>query len=182
MKRLFWLLVLILSVTLLAACGKTAADTENTAGTGTFLSVAQDVFPEAPPMMTVVCGEESVTAWRGTYSWHVQLDGDLGRGKQADSMHPLDVSDIPVIAVGETTTVTLAFDVPQDAAVPMQSIIVRRYRIDADDYEDYETVTADGTALTLTAEDALYEVIASWDVSDGAYSGDAHYAFRTTRK
>ena len=179
MKRLFLLLVLLLSVVLLSACSENIAETENT---GMFLSVTQESFPEAPPMMTIVCGEESVTAWRGTYSWHVMLDGDLGRGKQADSMHPLAVSNVPVIAVGETTTVTLAFDIPQDAAVPMQSIIVRRYRIDADDYEDYETVTADGTALTLTAEEALYEVIASWNVSDGAYSGEAHYAFRTTGK
>ena len=179
MKRLFLLLVLLLSVVLLAACGGNSAASDST---GSFLSVTQEVFPEAPPMMTVVCGEQSVTAWRGTYSWHVQLDGGMGRGKQADSMHPLAVSDIPVVAVGETAAVTLSFDIPQDAAVPMQSIIVRRYRIDADDYEDYETVAADGAVLTLTAEEALYEVIASWNVSGGAYSGEAHYAFRTTGK
>ena len=179
MKRVFWLLILILSVSLFAACGGKAAVTESTAG---FLSVTQEVFPEAPPQMTVVCGEESVTAWRGSYSWHVLLEDGFRRGKQADSVHPLSSSAVPVIAVGETTVVTLTFDIPQGTEIPIQSIEVRRYRIDADDYEDYETVTTDGGALTLTAEDALYEVIASWDVSDGAYNGEAHYAFRTTGK
>ena len=70
MKKTLWLIFLSLCILLFSACGSdhaTASDTSD--GTGSFLSVTEKVFPDAPPTLTVVCGEESVTAWRGTYSW-----------------------------------------------------------------------------------------------------------------
>ncbi len=182
MKRMYRLLSLVLTVVLLTSCGGNSVQADPADGTGSFLSVTQDVFPDAPPTMTIVCGEESVTAWRGSYSWHILLDNGMGRGKHADSMHPLSALDgVPVIAADDGTEVTLVFEVPE-AELPVTSLEVRRYRTDAEDYEDYETVTVDGTTLTLTGDDALYEVIASWDVSDGAYRGTARYAFRAAEE
>lgn len=179
MKQMLWLLILVLSISLLTACGGNSAQVGTVDGTGSFLSVTQEVFPDAPPTMTVVCGEEQITAWRGTYSWNILLDNGMGRGKHADSMHPLTALDgVPVIAAHDGMEVTLRFEVSPETDLPVQSLEVRRYRIDTKNFDEYETVTVEGTALMLTEDDALYEVIASWDVSDGAYSGTAHYAFR----
>lgn len=173
MKRLFWLLVLILSVTLLAACGKTAADNENTAGTGTFLSVAQDVFPDAPPFLTVISDEESVTAWRGTYSWERVNALGIGQAVQADSMHPIDAAndfpeEFPVLRAKDGDSLQLHFDVPPD------SMSVRYY---PDGWDSY-----DPAAISYTSQfelrTGLYEIIAEWNKPSENYSGKVHYAFR----
>jgi len=183
MKRT-WISVILLAC-LLWLFGCTAEAPGETAATdsGVWLSVENETFPEAPPDLHVVCGGESVTAWRGSYSWHILLDDGMGRGKHADSIHPLSALDrVPVIAAEDGMAVTLSFEVPSIADLPITSLEVRRYRIDAEDHDDYEAVTVEEGTFALTAEDALYEVIASWDASDGAYSGDARYAFRTEGK
>ena len=183
MKRI-WISVILLTF-LLGLLGCTAETPGEAAATdsGVWLSVENETFPEAPPDLHVICGGESITAWRGTYSWHVLLDDGMGRGKHADSIHPLSALDrVPVIAAEDGMAVTLSLIVPSIADLPVTSLEVRRYRIDAEDHDDYEAVTVEEDTFVLTAEDALYEVIASWDVSDGAYSGDARYAFRTEGK
>ena len=184
MKMKLWLILLSLCVFMLFACGSDHGTTSDTTdGSGSFRSVTETGFPKAPPNMIVVCGEESVTAWRGTYSWHVLLDNGMGSGKHADSFHPLTAGDaVPVITAGDGAEVTLVFEIPAEVPLPLTSLEVRRYPADAEAHEDYETVTAEGGVLTLTEDNALYEVIAAWDVSDGAYSGTAHYAFRTAEE
>lgn len=183
MKRI-WISVILLTC-LLGLLGCTAETPGDAAATdsGVWLSVENETFPEAPPDLHVICGGESITAWRGTYSWHVLLDDGMGRGKHADSIHPLSALDrVPVIAAADGAEVMLTFEIPTEVQLQFSSLEVRRYRTDAEDYDDYEAVTVEEDTFVLTAEDALYEVIASWDVSDGAYSGDARYAFRTEGK
>ena len=43
-----------------------------------------------PPELVVVCGEEQVTALRGTYSWMYNNEDGTSTGVEADSAHPLE--------------------------------------------------------------------------------------------
>ena len=160
MKKTLWLIFLSLCILLFSACGSdhgTASDTSD--GTGSFHSVTQDVFPDAPPTLTVVCGEESVTAWRGTYSW--ETNNALGIGTPgsglavcADSMHPIDImKELPIVTAGEDCA--FVFDAPPD------SMTVRRYPLGMmPSYENYETIIVEGSNISLSEGAALYEVIA----------------------
>ena len=177
MKMISYLLVLIF-VCISTVTGCRAAVPTETDET----SISSINFPEAPLTLVVICGEDAVTAWRGSYSWHILLDNNMGTGKQSDSLHPLAALDsVPVLKIGNSQEVSLVFEVLPGTAVPVQTLEVLRYRIDTNNYDDYETVTLNGTALMLPAEDALYEVIVSWDISDGTHCGTARYAFRTEK-
>ncbi len=173
MKKTFWLIFLSLSVFLFSACGSHSENPDASDGTGSFHSVTQDIFPDAPPTLTVSCGEVQVTAWRGTYSWETHNALGIGQAVCADSMHPLDVmKELPMVTAGEDCA--FVFDAPPD------SMTVRRYPLGMmPSYENFETIIVEGSSISLSEGAALYEVIAKWEKSDETYSGDAHYAFRT---
>lgn len=172
MKLLSYLTVLVLiCVFVLTGCRLVSTDDIGAdSGTPTFV---QKSFPDAPPMLTVVYGEEQITAWRGTYSWETFNALGIGQAVQADSMHPLDdLTEIPVLTVDDDAV--FSFDAAPD------DITVRRYPLDGMvSYDTYETIIVDGSGLSLPDGAALYEVIAEWNKKNETYSGDAYYAFRT---
>ena len=173
MKKTLWLIFLSLCILLFSACGSdhgTASDTSD--GTGSFHSVTQDVFPDAPPTLPVVFGEEQITAWRGTYSWETKNALGIGQAVCADSMHPIDImKELPIVTAREDCA--FVFDAPPD------SMTVRRYPLGMmPSYENYETIIVEGSNISLSEGAALYEVIAKWEMSDKTYSGEVHYAFR----
>lgn len=136
-----------------------------------------------PPMLTVRCGENSVKAWRGTYSWSYEEDGK-GVGISADSVHPLEAKDSMsplVVATDDASAVVhLEFE-----AVP-DTVIVRAWdtalwnRNDADAQAVDVVVNAEQT-LALLPFDAVYEVTAIWTQENGC-GGTAFYGFYTEGK
>ncbi len=178
MKKMLWLLSLVLSISLFTACGGNSAQADAVDGTGSFLSVTQEVFPDAPPTMTVVCGEEQITAWRGTYSWETVNALGIGQAVQADSMHPLDAAKdfpeaFPVLHAADGDAVQLYFDALYDSKT------VRYYPDGWDSYDAAEIyTTGSGTSPTIHVKTGLYEFIVTWDKQTENYSGTVHYAFR----
>ena len=119
MKMRLWFMYLLLCIVLLSSCAVDGA-AETFAETGEFHSVTQEVFPDAPPTLTVVYGEEQITAWRGTYSWETVNALGIGQAVQADSMHPLDAvkdfpEEFPVLHVAEGESVALYCDAIYDS-------------------------------------------------------------------
>lgn len=167
------ILMLICAYTVTSCRTAVPADVGSGSDSDTPAFVEQETFPDIPPTLTVSCGEEQITAWRGTYSWEVVNALGIGQAVCADSMHPLEVLEtVPVLTAG--ADIQLFFDAPPD------SMIIRRYPLGAmQSYENYETIITDGGRMSLSDGTALYEVIAGWDKSDKTYSGDAYYAFRT---
>ncbi len=131
-------------------------------------------FPAEPPHLSVSNGNSTIQAWRGTYSWFVENDDGTGSGITADSMHPLECKDsLPALGITKKSTVTLTFE-----AAPSK-ITVKKYKLNATDYDDYDEITVSGVSFEAKAGDYLYEIIASW--SGGNYSGTVYYAFRTEK-
>lgn len=171
MKLLSYLTVLFLiCVFVLTGCRLISPDDVGAdSGTPTFV---QKRFPDAPPSLTVISGEEQITAWRGTYSWETKNALGIGQAVCADSMHPIDImKELPIVTAGEDCA--FVFDAPPD------SMTVRRYPLGMmPSYENYETIIVEGSYISLSEGAALYEVIAKWEMSDKTYSGEVHYAFR----
>ena len=174
MKKTLWLIFLSLCVFLFSACGSDHGATSDTSdGTGSFHSVTQEVFPDAPPSLTVISGEESVTAWRGTYSWERVNALGIGQAVCADSMHPLDAAndfseEFPVLRAKDGDSLQLHFDVPPD------SMSVRYY---PDGWDSYDPAAISYTSA-FEVKTGLYEIIAEWNDTTENYSGMVHYAFR----
>lgn len=137
-------------------------------------TVKPDAFPAEPPFLYVQDGKTQIQAWRGTTSWMYDNKNGTWNGIEADSMHPLECKNaIPAIKVTKKTTITLNF-----VKYP-SSITVRRYKLNASDYDSYDEITLSGNLLEVKAGDYLYEVIASW--SGQTYNGTVYYAFRTEK-
>lgn len=179
MRKRFWFMhMLLLCMMLFSSCAVDGAAAETFAETGEFRSVTQDVFPDAPPMMTVVCGEEQIIAWRGTYSWETVNALGIGQAVQADSMHPLDAArdypeEFPVLHISEGESVELYFDALYDSRT------VRYYPDGWDSYDAAEIhTTGPRTSPKMQVKTGLYEIIAEWNDTTENYSGTVHYAFR----
>ena len=67
MKKTLWLIFLSLCVFLFFACGSQSETSDTSDGTVGVPTVTENVFPDAPPNLTVTSGEEQIIAWRGTY-------------------------------------------------------------------------------------------------------------------
>jgi len=179
MKKTLYLIFLSLCVFLFFACGSAHRATSDTSdGKGGFHSVTQEVFPDAPPSLTVISDEESVTAWRGTYSWETHNLLGIGQAVQADSMHPLDAArdypeEFPVLHISEGESVELYFDALYDSRT------VRYYPDGWDSYDAAEIhTTGPRTSPKMRVKTGLYEIIAEWNDTTENYSGTVHYAFR----
>lgn len=173
MKKTLWLIFLSLGVFLLSACGSHSENPDASDGTGSFHSVTQEVFPEVPPTMTVVCGDASITAWRGTYSWETHNLLGIGQAVCADSMHPLDAArdfpeEFPVLNAEDGDSLQVHFDVPPD------SMSVRYY---PDGWDSYDPSSICYSSQ-IDVRTGLYEIIAEWNKPTENYSGEVHYAFR----
>ena len=144
-----------------------------------------------PPELTVICGEESVEATKGTFSWaYPQQDGTTAI-VMADALHPLEMEELltPLTVLPsqmsrtDPRTAYLVFDGP----LP-DTLQVCRWHDDAGDVytvhleaEKVDMGKVDGKHITafqvqLDEEYGIYEVAAQWD--DGEQEGgDVSYVF-----
>lgn len=65
-------------------------ETSDTEGIETF---PNDTVLKEPPALTVVCGDKTVEALRGTTSWMYQNEDGTSTGIESDSMHPLQAKE-----------------------------------------------------------------------------------------
>lgn len=148
-----------------------------------------------PPELLVVCGEEQITALRGTYSWKYSNEDGTCTGVEADSAHPLECKELmPDVGIVYATTSALH---PRRAylefAVVPTEVEIRYWDEDDWDNTNAESRSLDVVALEIDAEDGsystdyivellegnyIYEVIAKWSGSE-EYSGNAYYSFYT---
>ena len=176
MKK-FLLLLLVLTVCLSAFIGCSDFDNKNTESDDEENFNAQNTeqvsnFPKGPPALSVTDGKTTIPAWRGTCSWMFENEGGTISGINSDSPHPLDCKDdIQAIKISDNTTLTLNFE-----ASPTK-ITVKRYKLNASDYDTYDDITVTENKIKVKDKDYLYEVIAKWDTD--SYGGTVYYAFRT---
>ena len=123
-----------------------------------------------PPVLVVHCGENSVKALRGTYSWSYVQNGQ-GVGVAADSVHPLEAKDsmspLEVVRDDDSAVVHLEFEVVPDSVSAC-----------AWDTALWNKTDVEAQALTLLPYDAVYSVTATWDQENGC-GGTAYYSFYT---
>lgn len=194
MKAIKSLAVGVACLLLLSACGGTPAEEE-----------APDQTPEAsqettqtpeptdspaetqtalenltePPALTVTCGETSVEALKGGYSWtYPQEDGKLV-GVNADSPHPMDADAKELTPALETSesAAQLTFDAQPD------EITVSCW--DAADWGDTaaasETVSVTDNQMELAQGDRVYQVTATWEGDGTSSQGTCSYSFSVHR-
>lgn len=131
-----------------------------------------------PPALTVRCGENSVKALRGTYSWSYVQDGQ-GVGVEADSVHPLEAKDsmspLAVAREDSSAVAQLEFEVAPDtvSVCAWDTAFWNRTDVEAQAVD-----VAVDEELVLLPYDAVYSVTATWDKEKDC-GGTAHYSFYT---
>ena len=144
-----------------------------------------------PTELVIICGEEQVTALRGTYSWEYKNEDETFTGIEADSAHPLDCQELmPDLRLDSTTDVLKAH---LKFAIEPDEIEVRYWSTDcwnkpSEDSRELEVQAievdfVDGSVSTdhvmkLLDGNYIYEVIAKWNSSE-EYGGTAYYSFYT---
>ena len=156
--------------------------------------IVPKVFKE-PPELTIVCGEEQVTALKGTYSWEYSNGDGTSTGIEADSLHPLDskeyMNELPLAYSYKSSVdsfkVHLQFEAAPDEveirywdescwndySVESEELIVQTLEVDYVDggfSTDYIAKLLEGNYM--------YEVVAKWNRSEN-YGGTARYSFYT---
>ncbi len=170
-----YVLLLLATLLCLSGCGKKDAQNE--------LS--------KPPELTVVCGEQSAEAIKGTFTWvYPQEDGSAAI-VIADALHPLEMEDLltPLVIKPsqlshiDPRTAYLLFDGP----LPEQLQVYRWHDAQGDMYtvhleaEKVDMGKTDGKHVTgfeiyLDEEYGVYEVFAQW--GDGEHEGgEVSYVF-----
>ena len=165
-------------------------------------TITSDLVLEEPPALTVVCGNESIEALRGTTSWQYDNGNGTFTGINSDSMHPLQAKEFmtplniiptPYSHIDPLETY-LQWDVTPD------NVSVRCWSEDCwGQYGDYNDTSEDievqkldieiahgsdetqriaDYAIRLKEENHIYEVVAEWNSSD-KYFGTAYYSFYT---
>lgn len=165
MKK-YWLLGVSLALLVLALIGCGSSNEQADLGS-------------KPPALTVRCGEHSVKALRGTYTWSYVQNGQ-GVGVAADSVHPLEARDSMsplTVARDDDSPVQLEFATAPD------SVSVRAWdtalwnRSDLDE-QAVDVAVDEEQALALLPYDAVYEVTATWEKENDC-GGTACYSFYT---
>lgn len=133
-----------------------------------------------PPVLVVHCGENSVKALRGTYSWSYVQNGQ-GVGVAADSVHPLEAKDsmspLAVVRDDDSAVVHLEFEVVPDSvsACAWDTALWNKTDVEV---QAVDVAVDDEQTLTLLPYDAVYSVTATWDQENGC-GGTAYYSFYT---
>ena len=146
---------------------------------------------EEPPALTMVCGEESIEALRGTSSWTYQNEDGTWTGIEADSMHPLQAKEY-------MPNLTLLPVMPSFAGMQWDTVPDKvSFRCWSEAYwgqYDAESETVPAKLLCIDSSDGcdpyfsvelkdgsyVYEVIAEWNSAE-TYSGKACYSFYTVK-
>lgn len=133
-----------------------------------------------PPSLMVVCGDESIEAIGGNYSWNVDNGDGTASSVIACGAHPLDGRDYtPVLEVEGDGSVLLQFG-PQPTSITVQCWS-EEYWGDtsaASQEVPVEALAEDPEALVISLMEGgyIYEVSATWDGADGS-GGTASYVF-----
>ena len=151
----------------------------------------ESVILKEPPALTVVYGEESTEALRGTSSWTYQNEDGTWTGIEADSMHPLQAKEyMPNLTLLPAIT---SFAGMQWDTVP-DKVSVRCWseaywgQYDAESEEVSAKVlcvdSSDGCdpyfSVELKDGSYVYEIIAEWNSAE-TYHGKACYSFYTVK-
>lgn len=159
-------------------------------------TTANDIILKSPPVLTVVCGEETVEALRGTTSWLYQNEDGTGSGIEADSMHPLqakeymtqlDLIPTPISSIDPLKAYLQWNTIPDKVLVrcwneeywgqstaESEEIPVSILMIDS----NFETAPI--ISVELKDGNYIYEVVAEWNSSE-MYGGTAYYSFYTVK-
>ena len=126
-----------------------------------------------PPELVVADLEENqVSARRGSYSWYIWHGGEEIEGIIADALHPLQMTDLPVISAQPGGRLRLQFAVPPD------EISVWAWSVGKGIEQEptqAETFLGDELLLPETDDPTVYEVCASWSLV-GEATGEVSYA------
>lgn len=145
-----------------------------------------DAVLKSPPTLTVMCGEESIEALLGTYSWSwFSRNGKTGEGTEACGFSPLERKEhIPCMTLtsgdADTLTAYLQFGTAPD------EISVRCWgeecwgQTDAEG-EDIEVEYGADFIINLKNGNYIYEITAKWSSAEG-YGGTAYYSFYTVKQ
>ena len=132
----------------------------------------------APPGFRVICGDEEVRPYIGTYSWFYTKSFGRGTGIDVCGIHPLDRDPYFVHLTTTETTATLQFfEDPVNFSISCWS----------DEYLGNpggaleENVVLNGYTFELKPGGYIYEVSARWD-GGKEYGGDASYNFYIERE
>ncbi len=140
---------------------------------GNLVSIGSSPVPDKPPGLTIVCGESSVDALQGTYSWQTKLKDGTVDNIIADSMHPLDCEDLLTVLETDEAAAALQFAEPPDRILHAQCWSDRHL---GDHDAEKEDVEINGYEITLKPGGYIYHVEAEWNVHDGR-GGTACYSF-----
>ena len=144
-----------------------------------------------PPELVIVCGEELVSALKGTYSWMYNNGDGTATEVEAESVHPLEckelMPDLPLESSIDVFKAHLQFAMEPD------EIEARYWSTDcwnkpSEDSRELEVQAievdfVDGSYSTdhvmkLLDGNYIYEVVAKWNSSE-EYGGTAYYSFYT---
>lgn len=145
------------------------------------LPESSDEPKEQPPALRVSGGSETITALRGTSSWHYLNADGTSTGIESDSVHPLEAKQY---MPGLNTTgerVDLFFEILPDEVTAVCWDISRWSNTEKALKmmgKKAETVSADKDSLTLLPGGHIYEITAKWDGLE--YGGTARYSFYTS--
>ena len=130
---------------------------------------------QEPAGLMIQCGNSSVQAMSGSYSWWYDNGDGTQSGIEACGMHPLDAQPYLSALTAEAEQAELQFD----GRTPDQVTICSWSTEHWGDYEaQSDPVTV--TDLVFPVEsDRVYEVTAQWNSLSGC-GGSAYYAFYTS--
>lgn len=179
MKKITALVIAIVCLAALSGCGKIAlSGSEKTprAEREEITQTESEGVPQEPFALTVTCGEESVKAWRGTYSWMY-----TGGGVESDSLSVLECKkSMEPLVLGDELTARLQFEVSPD------SVSVLYWGEECwgsfEYYDEGEAVPVGGSdgeyTIELKSGSYIYQVYARWDSLENC-GGSAYYGFYT---
>lgn len=148
---------------------------------------------KTPPALSVIYGNESITALKGTSSWKYANDDGTSTAIESDSMHPLQAKEYmtPLVLM---PSIYSHFD-PHTAYLCWEyvpdSVSVKCWNESCWNKFDSEFTEITVTVPDSTSEDKyfsfnindgnyIYEVIATWE-DNQKYGGTAYYSFYTQK-
>ena len=152
-----------------------------------------DTVLTEPPALTVVYGDTTVEALRGTTSWMYQNEDGTGTGIESDSMHPLQAKEyMPPLLLTISSVAPLKAHL-QWNTIP-DKVLVRCWSEEhwgqptAESEEipvsilmiDSNIETAPIISVELKDGNYIYEVLAEWNSAE-KYSGTVYYSFYTIK-
>ena len=176
MKKLMAMVFALLLLLAGAGCTNTVNDTDS------------DILKE-PPALTVVCGDPSLEANRGTTSWQYKNEDGTSEGFNSDSLHPLQAKEFmtPLELPADDSVDQLEASLQWDVAPDQVSVHCWSEeswdQIDEESEEiplNTQTTDADSSSIALKDGNYIYEIVAEWNGNE-KYSGMASYSFYTIK-